>query len=132
MSNGMGSGPPGRDLVPASRRRAGRDIFEPVADVFAWRRIALEQQLPYARFPSGVKAPAIVSLVGVRLVATLCAALFAVNSGNQISGAVRDSQRNLVEQLVRNAEIGLARDLSDLDREVSSYRSPDDLFSGLM
>lgn len=98
----------------------------PAPDVLAWRRIALQQQLPDARFPAGVRAPSRVALAGMVVLACLWMALSAASAGRQAPRAIIDSQHAMVEQLVRALELGVQRDLSDVDRAVVDFASAED------
>ncbi len=64
-----------------------------------WRRICLDRQLPRARFPAGVKIPALVSFWCLLLVAGLCLAVLGGSGDRAVPDAVVDSQKQLVGRL---------------------------------
>ncbi|GIJ68175.1 hypothetical protein Voc01_030920 [Virgisporangium ochraceum] len=64
-----------------------------------WRRICLDRQLPRARFPAGIKVPALMSFWCLLLVAGLCLAVLGGSGDRAVPEAVVDSQKQLVGRL---------------------------------
>jgi HAMP domain-containing protein len=95
-------------------RREVNIAASPVVDIVAWRRRALEQQLPDARFPGGVKAPILVMLAGLTVTVVLVVLSFALTGGTKVPGAVVDTQRGLVRQFTRTLELGIERSVAAL------------------
>lgn len=76
-------------------RQPGRE-----ADAAAeWRRICLDRQLPRARFPAGVKVPALLSFWCLLLVAALSLTVLSGSGDRAVPEAVIDSQKQLVGRL---------------------------------
>lgn len=102
-----------------------------------WRRICLDRQLPRARFPAGVKVPALMSFWCLLLVAGLCLAVLGGSGDRQVPDAVVDSQKQLVGRLagtqraVINAGVeGLAKTAERLG-EVSE-KDPDKVLAAVV
>jgi hypothetical protein len=100
-----------------------------------WRRICLDRQLPRARFPAGVKIPALVSFWCLLLVAGLCLAVLGGSGDRQVPDAVVDSQKQLVGRLagtqraVVNAGVeGLAKTAQKLGAE----KDPDKILAAVV
>ena len=112
-------------------RKTRRDVnaaASPVVDIVAWRRRALEQQLPDARFPGGITAPGLVMLAGLMLTVVLVLVSFALTGGMSVPGAVVDTQRGLVRQFTRTLELGVERSVATLGvhaNEAKATPTPD-------
>ncbi|MEU0557641.1 HAMP domain-containing protein [Dactylosporangium sp. NPDC006015] len=96
----------------------------PPAQLIAWRRRALEQQLPAAAFPAGSSAPSLVYLCVTMIVAAAAVLGFAVYDRSGVPKAVHDSQRELVATVARGMSVGSARAADDLDRVLADVRKP--------
>ncbi|MET7395266.1 HAMP domain-containing protein [Dactylosporangium sp. NPDC005572] len=94
----------------------------PPAELIAWRRRALEQQLPAAGFPAGSSAPALVFLVVMMVVAAAGVLGFAVYDHRGVPAAVHDSQRDLVVKVARTISISSGRAVTELDRDIAAVR----------
>ena len=75
------------------------------AEVIAWRRRALDQQLPAASFPAGAAAPSLVYIWAVLVVATAAVLGFAIYDQQGVPPAVQDSQRDLMSKIARSMNI---------------------------
>jgi HAMP domain-containing protein len=92
--------------------------------VIAWRRRALDQQLPAAAFPAGSNAPSLVYLWATMFVAVVAVLGFAIHGERGVPPAVLDSQRDIMGQLATgiNTNTNLTFDL--LEETVASARGP--------
>jgi HAMP domain-containing protein len=88
----------------------------------AWRRRALDQQLPAASFPAGASAPSLVFLWAMMFAAVVAVFGFAVHDGRRVPDAIHDSQRDLVAKVGRDQGIRAGRAIDDLDDYLDGVR----------
>ncbi|GIJ46507.1 hypothetical protein Val02_33930 [Virgisporangium aliadipatigenens] len=112
----------------SGRPRARRDFGEPPSggpphQLLAWRKRALEQQLPSAGFPAGAGAPSLVYLWAMTLVAIVTVAGFAFHDKIDVPQAVQESQLDLTTKMSRSLNGSTGRAVEDLDRTVAGLRA---------
>ncbi|WP_173158974.1 HAMP domain-containing protein [Phytohabitans suffuscus] len=88
----------------------------PAADpLVAWRRIALDKQLPAPRFPSGIRAPSVALLCALLVLAVVCAVYLGMFHGRVIPQAVVDSQNRLVTGLARGLNATVTTGVEEME-----------------
>ncbi|MCM0673440.1 HAMP domain-containing protein [Micromonospora phytophila] len=95
----------------------------PQEEVVAWRRRALEQQLPAAGFPAGSDKPSLVYLWVTMFLAAAIVLGFALNHQRGVPPAVVDSQRDNVSKVASSTRLSLQHSVEELDQLVST-RAP--------
>ncbi|MEU6021172.1 HAMP domain-containing protein [Micromonospora sp. NPDC047134] len=90
------------------------------AQLVAWRRRALEQQLPAAAFPAGTNAPSLVYLLATMFVVVAAVLGFAVNAQHGALPAVVDSQRDIVAKLASSIRLDATARRDELTRMVQN------------
>jgi HAMP domain-containing protein len=95
----------------------------PPHQLLAWRKRALEQQLPTAGFPAGAGTPSLVYLWAMTLVAITTVAGFAFHDRIDVPAAVRESQLDLTGTMSRSLNGSTGRAVADLDRTVARLRA---------
>ncbi|MEU8252740.1 HAMP domain-containing protein [Micromonospora inaquosa] len=94
--------------------------------LLAWRRRALDQQLPAAAFPAGTSAPSLVYLWTTMLVVAVTILGFAVSSQRGVLPAVVDSQRDVVSKLASGMQVEARGRATELDRTVQERGATSD------
>lgn len=84
--------------------------------LIAWRRRALDQQLPAAAFPAGTSAPSLVYLWTAMFLAVVAVLGFAVNAHRGVLPAVADSQRDVVTGLASSMRLELRGRAAEIRR----------------
>jgi HAMP domain-containing protein len=79
-----------------------------------WRRIALEKQLPSARFPAGLAVPSTMALWCLLIVSVGCMTYSALPAKRAVPQAVIQSQRALVSALAHRLTVAASRDADEL------------------
>jgi hypothetical protein len=90
------------------------------AQLLAWRRRALDQQLPAAAFPAGTNAPSLVYLCATMFIVVAAVLGFAVNAQRGVLPAVVDSQRDLVGKLASSLRLDVSTQRDELARVVQA------------
>jgi HAMP domain-containing protein len=91
--------------------------------VIAWRRRALDQQLPAAAFPAGSNAPSLVYLWATMFVAVVAVLGFAIHGQRGVPPAVLDSQRDIVGQLATGINTNTGQTFDLLDQTVTAAQT---------
>jgi HAMP domain-containing protein len=100
-----------------------REVIQPAVDpLVAWRRIALDKQLPTPRFPGGVRAPSAALLCGLLALAGVCGVYLGMFSGRVIPQAVIDSQDRLVTGLARSMNAAVTEGVGQIEAAVAGYQ----------
>ncbi|BCB82077.1 hypothetical protein Pflav_084870 [Phytohabitans flavus] len=93
-----------------------REVILPAADpLVAWRRIALDKQLPAPKFPSGVRAPSVALLCALLVLAVVSAVYLGMFHGRVIPQAVVDSQDRLVTSLARGLNATVSSGVAEME-----------------
>ncbi|MER7167690.1 HAMP domain-containing protein [Micromonospora sp. NPDC000207] len=87
--------------------------------LLAWRRRALDQQLPAAAFPAGTTAPSLAYLWATMLVVAVAILGFSVNADRAVPPAVVDSQLDLVSRLAAAIQTSARTTAEELDGTVA-------------
>ncbi|MGS2618751.1 HAMP domain-containing protein [Micromonospora sp. LZ34] len=95
----------------------------PPEEMVAWRRRALEQQLPSAGFPAGSGKPSLVYLWVTMFLAAAIVLGFALNHQRGVPPAVVDSQRDNVSKVATSTRLTIQHSVEELDQQVST-RAP--------
>lgn len=88
-----------------------------------WRRITLERQLPRPGILGRLGAPAGLMLVCFVLVGGVTAAYFAHPAAARVPMAVRDSQRELVDEVAHRISVGAQRDTDTVAGWAGTYNA---------
>ncbi|TCB91254.1 HAMP domain-containing protein [Micromonospora zingiberis] len=96
------------------------DSVHDQAQLVAWRRRALDQQLPAAAFPAGTNAPSLVYLCATMFVVVAAVLGFAVNAQQGVLPAVVDSQRDIVSKLASSIRLEVTARREELARVVQT------------
>jgi len=113
-------------LGETGTERSGRPpqvVKMPPHQLLAWRKRALEQQLPTAGFPAGAGTPSLVYLWAMTLVAIVTVAGFAFHDRIDVPAAVQESQLDLTTKMSRSLNGSTGRAVADLDRTVARLRA---------
>lgn len=110
----------------ANRRQAApvdppTQIMNGASTASDWRRICLERQLPAARFPAGASVPMLVCVLCLVLLAALTAGYLRGPVDRRVSGAVADSQRDLVTTVAHSMRVAGDRARTDLHQAANRY-----------
>lgn len=101
----------------------GRTPQRSQEQVVAWRRRALDQQLPSAAFPAGSGKPSLIYLWATMLLAAAIVLGFALNQQRGVPPAVVESQQDNVSKVASSIQLTAQNSIEDLDRLVAT-RSP--------
>jgi HAMP domain-containing protein len=100
-----------------------REVILPAADpLVAWRRIALDKQLPAPRFPSGIRAPSVALLCALLALAVVSAVYLGMFHGRVIPQAVVDSQDRLVTSLARGLNATVTSGVEEMEAAVKQVQ----------
>lgn len=116
---------PGRS-VPLALWDSDAESAEDQKQLVAWRRRALDQQLPAAAFPAGTSAPSLVFLWATMFVVAVAVLGFALSGQRGVLPAVVDSQRDVVSKLAGGLQLDASRTIAELERTVSGRGSATD------
>ncbi|MEU7975273.1 HAMP domain-containing protein [Micromonospora sp. NPDC049089] len=94
--------------------------------LLAWRRRALDQQLPAASFPAGTSAPSLVYLWTTMFVVAMAILGFAVSAERGVLPAVVDSQRDVVSKLASSMQTEARSRATNLSRTVQDRGTTSD------
>ncbi|WP_245718851.1 HAMP domain-containing protein [Micromonospora rhizosphaerae] len=86
----------------------------------AWRRRALDQQLPAAGFPAGSGVPSLVYLWATMFLVAAIVLGFAISHERAVPPAVVDSQRDNVSKVASSMRLTINHSVEDLDQRVAS------------
>ncbi|HEX2774288.1 MAG TPA: HAMP domain-containing protein [Micromonosporaceae bacterium] len=89
----------------------------------AWRRRALDQQLPTAAFPAGSGKPSLVYLWVTMFLGAAIVLGFALNHQRGVPPAVVESQQDNVSKVASSIQLTAQNSIEDLDRLIAT-RSP--------
>ncbi len=112
----MNSGPPDGVRVGPATQVLDTD------QLIAWRRRALNQQLPASSFPAGSNAPSLVYLWTTMVIAAVAVLGFAIYDRPGVSAAVHQSQRDLMAKVARSVNTALSRSVAEFDGAVDGFR----------
>ncbi|MFG1778639.1 HAMP domain-containing protein [Micromonospora sp. NPDC049051] len=110
---------PGRS-APLALKDFDAGSVEDQKQLVAWRRRALDQQLPAAAFPAGTSAPSLVYLWATMFVVAVAVLGFALHGQRGVLPAVVDSQRDVVTKLASSLRLEASRTFVELERTVSA------------
>ena len=89
--------------------------------VIAWRRRALDQQLPALSFPANVGAPSLVFLAAIAALAIVATLVFAIHGRPAVPQAIVDSQQDLISRLARSLNTAYGTSVEHIERVVEGY-----------
>ncbi|MGN9813294.1 HAMP domain-containing protein [Micromonospora sp. BQ11] len=92
----------------------------PQQQMFAWRRRALDQQLPSAGFPAGSARPSLLYLWATMVLSAAIVLGFAVHSQRAVPPAVVDSQRDNVAKVAASTRLSIQHSIDELDQRIAA------------